>query len=483
MTLPATLPAGSAASADCGLRLLLDPYLCFGPGTEPLTPTLTAIVRHCAALGLRLAVEARTWEEARRDPDVQRRGVALWRFEPLELLPDLPLPSARDLATRFIPARSELDQADLRLLGALHSRVASLLIAEDGRLHRLADRAGFGERVMTPFDGLAWLDALAGQPRELCLTEITPAAGRADPVLERMLAEDCEPFDPYLASRLESPGSRLLVAADGDERVALGLLCPDSDELVLAALATTATARGQRGIEPIVAAALATARRLRITLRALVPPHQDQQLMLLGALGFERHGRDRHGREILRHAPADDQLRVPVGQQVWLLPVDAATHDRLVPELAGATQTELFAPGPRSHTLGSPVRKQLLRVGTAQDPAAGDLLILFHLPAPDRIRSASLTASARVRRVRRVTQLQDLLALTAGRDVPAMTELRALVQAGPISVFDLQWLGRLAQPLALSTLIERGFVGATPRTVQRLEPHSWRRLAPALALA
>ncbi|MBM5811818.1 MAG: hypothetical protein FJ191_07625 [Gammaproteobacteria bacterium] len=480
---PATLTTARALDPAGGLRLLLDPYLCFGPGSEPLAPTLCALARRCAALGLRLAVENRAWEEAGSDPDVRRRGVALWRFEPLERLPDLPLPSVRDLATRFIPARSELDQTDLRLLGALHTRVAGLLIAEDGRLHRLADRAGFGERVLTPFDGLAWLDALAGQPRELRVTEITPAAGLADPVLGQMLAEDCEPFDPYLAARLDTPGSRLLVATDGDERVALGLLCAESKDLVLAALATAATARGRHAIEPIVAAALATARRLRITLRAPVPPHQDQQLMLLGELGFERQGRDRHGREILCHAVDDGQFRLAAAQQAWLLPLDAATHDRLMPELAGATQPELFGPGPLPHTLGSPMRKQMLRSAAAREPAAGDALLLFHLPSPDRIRSASLTAAARVQRVRQVAALPELLALTAGRDVAAVTELRGLLQAGPVSVFDLQWLGRLAQPLALAALLERGLVSATPRTVQRIEPAAWRRLAPALALA
>ena len=480
---PATLPCASAAAADCGLRVLIDPYLCFGPGTEPLAPTIVAIAERCAALGIRLCVENRTWEEAARDPDVRRRGVPLWRFEPLERLPDLPLPSARDLATRFVPARSEIDQTDLRLLGALHARIAALLIAEDGRLHRLAARAAIGERVLTPRDALAWLAALAGRASDLAVTEIPPDAGLTDPALASLLAEECEPFDPYLAAHLAAPDSRMLVADDAGERVALGLLVPDAACLVLAALATTGTARGYRAIEPIIATAMATARRLRMPLQALVPPHQDQQLLLLGELGFETHGRDRHGRQILRHVADASVVRPAADRAAWLLPLDAATHDRLVPELAGATQIELFAPGRVAHTLGSSIRKQLLRATATREPGAGDILLLFHAPAPDRIRSASLTAAATVRRVRRVTGLPELLALTAGRDVPALPQLRALLQAGPVSLFDLHWRGRLARPVPVATLIERELITATPRTLLQLEPATFRRLAPDLTLA
>ncbi len=476
------LTRGRTAPADRGLRLLLDPYLCIGPGTEPIAHTLVAIAARSAALGLALCVEERSWTEAATDPDVLRSGVDLTRFEPLRRIPELPLPSARDLTARFVPARSELDQADLRLLGGLHARRADFLIADDGRLHRLAKRAGLGARVVTPWDALAWLDALAGRPRELLVAEAELPAALADPALARMLAEDCEPFDPYLRPRLETAGSRLLVASDGGAPVALGLLVPDDGGLSLAALASADTARGYRALEPVVAAALTTARRLRLALTALVPPHQDHALLLLDQLGFERRGRDRHGREIFCHATDEAAARPGSQDQAWLLPLDAASHDRLVPELAGATQTELFCPDTAAHTLGSPIRKQLLRTTSAREPDDGDLLLLFHQRAADRIRSASITAAARVTRVEHSRSLRELLALTAGRDGASMTRQREMLDAGPVSVMDLHWLGRLARPLALSALIERGIIASTPTGALRLEPEALRRLAPELVL-
>jgi len=451
---------GRSARAERGLRLLLDPYLCIGPGTDLYAPTLIAIAARSAALGLALCVEERSWTEAATDPDVLRRGVDLTRFEPLRRIGELPLPSARDLAARFVPARSELDQTDLRLLGGLQARRADLLIADDGRLHRLAQRAGLGSRVVTPWDTLAWLDALAGRPRELLVAEAELSAVLADPALARMLAEDCEPFDPYLQSRLGTAGSRLLVASDAGAAVALGLLVPDDGGLSLAALASADTARGYRALEPVIAAALTTARRLRLALTALAPPHQDHALLLLDQLGFERRGRDRHGREIFCHATDEAAARAGSGNQAWLLCSDEAAH-----------------------TLGSPIRKQFLRTTSAGEPADGDLLLLFDQRATERVRPASITAAARVMRVAHARSLRDLLALTAGRDGASMTRQREVLDAGPVSVMDLHWLGPLARPIALSALIERGIIASTPTAPLCLEPEALRRLAPELVLA
>jgi len=108
----------------------------------------------------------------------------------------------------------------------------------------------------------------------------------------------------------------------------------------------------------VVAAALSIARRQRAALRAFVPPHDDHVQILLDQLGFEASGRDRHGRGIFRHALDELTAKPAPRREAWVLPLDAASHDRLVPELAGQTQAELFSASPMPHTLGSPVRKQ-----------------------------------------------------------------------------------------------------------------------------
>ena len=472
-----------AVPADCRLRLLLDPYLCFGPGTESSAPTIAAIAARSAALGLALCVEERCWTEAATDPDVVRRGVDLSRFEPLLRVADLPMLSAQDLKTRFTPARSELDMTDLRLLGALHSHRADLLVADDGRLHLLARQAGLAARVITAWDTLAWLDSLAGRSRELRVVEAELPAALADAALARMLAEDCGPFDPYFAARLETAGSRMLVASEGGANVAMGLLVPEAGALTLVAIACADTAHGHRVLEPIFAAALAGARLLRIGLTVFVPLHQDHSMLLLDELGFERRGRDRHGREIFSHAPDAAAARPATEQHAWLLPLDAASHDSLAPELAEAPQSGLSRADPGAQALGSPIRRRLLVTSSAQEPAAGDLLLIYRQREPEQIRSTSITAAARVTRVRQAREFPELLALTAGRDGASMTRQREMLDAGMVSVMDLHWLGRLARPVALSALIERGIIDSTPAAALRLEPDALQRLAPEFLLA
>ncbi len=213
------------------------------------------------------------------------------------------------------------------------------------------------------------------------------------------------------------------------------------------------------------------------------PPHQDHVLLLLDLLGFERRGRDRHGREIFHHGIDDPTARPAQGREAWLLPLDAATHDRLVPELAGSTQTELFSAAPVPPTLGSPIRKQLVRSRSAREPDVGDLLLMLHERTPDRIRSASITSAARVTRVAHAVTPGELLAHCAGHQGEPLAQLRSMLESGAVTVIDLQWLGRLARPLAVSALIERGVMGSMPTTAVRLETGAWGRLAPELALA
>ncbi len=477
-----TLARARHAPADCGLRLLLDPYLCFGPGSESHGRTLYGISQRCATLGLELCVEGSSWQDAANDPDVQRRGVDLSRFEPLSRLPDLPLPSERDLEARFIPARSEIDETDLKLLGALHSRKVELLIAHDTRLHRLAHGAGLGARILTPADALAWLDALAGHEPAVTVTETDPRSAEQDPAVASLLAEECEPFDPYLRARLASARGRVLLARHGESLAALGVLGEGTDDaLALVALAANDITRGQRALEPIVAAALALARRKGVALEALVPPHQDHALHLLEQLGFVRGASDDHGREHLRLEATPAVPAPAAGAHAWLWPLTAAQHDELVPELAGPAQSGLFAAAEATTSLAGPLRRLWLHNASEPEPVAGDLLLLQR-PRLDAAHPAALTSALRVSEVRKVVTLAELLAFTAGRRAGTLASMRERLAGGPVTILELEWLGRLAQPLTLPTLVARAAVKRLPSVARRLDAEPYGRIALLLQL-
>ena len=472
---------------DCGVRLLLDPYLCVGPGCEAHAATLFAISQHCAQLGVTLCVERQAWLEAERDPDVVRRRVDLSRFEPVVKLEPLTLPSERDTEALFLRPRSETDVADLKLLGALHARVAHLLLALDGRIHELAAQAGFQSRVLTPADARDWLETLQGRGHAQLLRELDPRTAIAPGALADLIRDECEPYDPYLRGRLESGRGRVFATFAGDDPLAFGVIESGgaSSQIDLVALAARDAARGSRVIEPIVSAALGMARRRGVPLVAFLPPHDEMVLRLLEDVGFRRSEADPHGRVQLRHPAEPLAPRLAEGSTAWLLPLDAGTHDQLLPEMSGAAQAQLFAVGAdsRPQTLGSPVRKQLVLAAGSRAPVPGDLLLLFHGRAARRPGSASLTCIARVDRTQRCETLEDVLTLNATRPGYSLDDLQSRLSEGPVTVIDASMLGRLERFITLGKLKDLGIVGAAPRALRPLEPGDWERLSACLALA
>ena len=484
---PLTHAGRRPAPVDCNHRLLLDPFLCVGPGCEVHADTLFEIVQRAASLGVTLCVEREAWLEASLDPDVRRRTIDLGRFEPLEKLGALPLPTERDARARFVEPRGETDLADLKLLGALHARVADQLIALDGRLHRLAARAGLGARVLMPAEALAWLNALAGDQALVSLTELDPAAALGHGALAALIGEECEPFDPYLRDRLEAGRGRVLAVFRQEEPLAVGVVeaRAEDDQLALTALAAAEPERGAGVLEPVVSAALGIARRRGVPLAALLPPHEETVVLLLERLGFAHRTTDAHGRLQLRHPAGPVVPRIESGQVAWWLPLDAQAHDRLLPELAGAPQAQLFAvgSGSRPQTVGSTLRKQLLLGPLRETPVTGDLLLVFHGKAARRPASSSVTAVAHVDLAARCERLEEVLELSAPRPGWSLEEMRRRLDHGPVTVLGLTMAGRLERFLPLSWLRENGVLPSPPRTLRRIEPGQWEGLAPRLLLA
>lgn len=468
------------ALEDCNTRLLLDPWLAVGPGCEAHADTLFGIAQRCASLGLTLCVEEAAWLEAARDPDVVRRNVDLARYEPLVRLPPLPAPSERDTLARFAPAQSEAAADDLRLLGALHARVADLLIALDGRIHRLAARAGLGARVLTP------ADALAGKAVATAVREVDPRDVLQPGPLCDLVEQECMPNDPYLRDRLSDGRARALAVFEGDVPRGVGVLASGDahHELELVALAADERRRGASLLEPIVGAALAIARRLGEPLVAYLPPHDETALLLLEQLGFERLGSADHGREKLRHAQPDARPSPAAGGSAWLVPVSPEEHERLLPEFAVFEQEDLFGTGAaaRGSTLGSPLRKQLVLPAGGRTPWPGDLIALFHGRASGRRASACATALARVERVTRCAAFDEALVITASRPGLSLQDLRARLGRGPVAIVDLRLHGRLLRLLPLSLLKQEHVVAGAPRGALPLGQAAWARLAPLLEL-
>ncbi len=461
-----------------GTRLLVDPYLFAGPGCEPVAEMMATVARRCFDLGMALTVEKSAWREVAEDADVQRRGFDLARYEPLEKIQDLPVPESVQAAARRIGMHgSETSCGDLRLLGGLVSGHSDLLVALDGRVHALADDLGLAGRVLTPADALAWLESLAGGELPVILRALDPVSLLDHQGSGALLAEECGPFDPYLRERLASPQVRVLGASLQEQLAAVALIDekPVEGRIRLVALAVAEPTRGAQVVEPIVAHALATARRLGKPLAALLPPHDAISQLLLRSLGFERIGTDVHGRVEYHHALPELAKELGDGRAAWILPLPRDVHERLVPEAApGRDRTQL-------PTLQSPLRKQIvIPHPSGPTPTRGDLLLFLAPPAENS--AECLSSVVRVEAARLCNSHDQLLEQSASRPGYTLRQLQGLEGSTPSLVMDATSLGQLEWFMPIDLLEDMEVLNSPPETLYRLPRSAWDRIAGWLTL-
>lgn len=461
----------------------MDTYACLGPGGTDLIPLLSRLVSGCDAAGITLCVDSAAWTEAEQDPDIRRRGVDLAVFAGAQRLNALSMPTSRDLSSRFVPARNEMDTADLRLLGALHARIADVLVTQDVRLRRLADRAGIGARVLTLAEALSWVRRLQGQPVQFRVREAQPSAVLADPLLDDLLAQECEVFDPYLRSTLAENRGRALIATDGDRSIGFAFLLPGAGgpQLEIQALAVESSSLGSLPLEAMILAARALARRRDSDLHVLLPPHTDFALLQLEQLGFERRGQDRHGR-----ARLVDCTTGPLADahSHWMMHLDPVAHATLLPEIGGLAQQQLFAAGDsRNDGLVSGVRRQIAVPRQAREPTRDDVVFAMHGRADSLAASRAVTAVLIVEQVVRCDSAAELMVACCRHGTLQASDIPGLLANGGATVLTLRMVGRLEHPVPFARLRQLGLVRSLPQVLRRLERSAVARLLPLLTLS
>lgn len=459
-------------------RLLVDPYLFAGPGCEPVADMMATVARRCFDLGFALTVEKSAWRDVAEDADVKRRGFDLARYEPLEKIPDSPVPETVQAAARRLGMNGgETSVADLRLLGGVVSGSSDLLVALDGRIHALADDLGLAGRVLTPADTLAWLESLAGGELPVVLRALDPVSLLDHEGTGALLMEECGPFDPYLRERLGEPEVRALGASLRDQPAAVALIDekPVEGRIRLVALAVAEPTRGAQVVEPILAHVLATARRLGKPLAALLPPHDAISQLLLRSLGFERVGTDVHGRVEFHHEVPALVRELGEGRAAWILPLSRDVHERLVPEAtAGSNRTQL-------PTLQSPLRKQIvIPHAKGPTPARGDLLLFLAPPAENS--AECLSSVVRVEASRLCNGQDELLEQSASRPGYTLSQLQGLNGPTPSLVMDATSLGQLEWFMPIDLLEDLEVLDAPPEGLYRLPRSAWDRIAGWLTL-
>jgi GNAT superfamily N-acetyltransferase len=139
-------------------KLLIDTNVVIGlEDPQPVQASLAELVRLSAEHSVGLFVHGANYDDVARDKDDARREVTLSKLAKFQKLQGLPVPDDAALIARFGTIGRENDRSDVGLLIALDAKAIDFLVSQDGGLHRRADKAGLGGRVLTVEEALQWL--------------------------------------------------------------------------------------------------------------------------------------------------------------------------------------------------------------------------------------------------------------------------------------------------------------------------------------
>ncbi|MBF0394651.1 MAG: GNAT family N-acetyltransferase [Alphaproteobacteria bacterium] len=502
-------------------RLLTDTNIIIGlEDARPVRAPLAELVKLSNEHSVGLFVDGANYDDVTRDRDAARREVTLSKLDKFQRLRGVPLPPDADLIARFGPIKSENDRADVRLLAALDAHAADFLVTQDIGLHRRAERAGLGARVLTVDAALEWLRQTF-QARSVRL-----------PYVEERKAYQVDPKDPIFASLREDyhgfdawfdtcrKGHRECWILEIDERIAGIVIRKDEDHLAagtrhpgpkilkVCTFKVMDDFRGEKFGELLLKQVLWFAQRNGYDVVYLtVFPKHGFLIDLLCYYGFEVADESR-GECVMEKVLARGALPAPAsavfeedrrhyprfhdGPTVgkFCIPIKPEYHRCLFPEIAKGNLLSLF-PGEdsmldhhRDRTPGNTIRKVYLCRAKITKLRPGDILFFYMSKGAAYAYSQSITTVGIVEQVTQATTTEDLIRLTAKRSVFTETELasRRASTDRPVKVIDFLLIGHAERPPGLKELIASRVFKGPPQSITELTGERYAALRPKIDL-
>lgn len=209
------------------MRILLDTNIIIPleDSSRALHASFGDFVRLANAHKHTLLVHPGSLDDIERDPDEERQKISLSRFRKYTLLiPPPEPPSVIELTTYDLTQSNDNDRVDNEILFSIYRDAANILISEDRRLHKKADRLGISSRVHYLQQAVAFLKRIhASIPvflpniEEQSLYQIDVALPFFD-----SLREDYPEFDDWYKTKARD-GRRAWIHRDSDGEI--GAIC------------------------------------------------------------------------------------------------------------------------------------------------------------------------------------------------------------------------------------------------------------------
>jgi len=452
---------------------------------EGMTEPALDLLRSIEAAGYQLFIHPDIRADISRDRDDARRRLRELLLKKYLPLPDPPpTPDGWEQQLGRPPTGSN-DWVDDRLLAAVRANAVNVLVTEDRRIHRKAERVGLRHRVATIGDALALVQGLRAsfaQPPPAVEFTYAHNVDVEDPFFDSLRA-DYPPFDKWLRGCQEQHRQCWVIRAEGRRLAALCLIKDEQNTvglegkiLKLCTFKVAPEHRGRRLGELLLKSAFAHAfANKHDAIYVTAFEKQEELINLFEDFGFQEHGRNERGELVLvKHlrqttdsslSPLEFHVRygppaMRLTEPAFVVPIEPRFHHLLFPD--ADAQLGLQA---GSHPFGNGLRKAYLCRAPIRQIGPGAPLLFYLSQSKSAVTVIGVAEETVVSR-----DAEEIASAVGKRTVYSMRDIEKFCSSSEVLAILFRQAMRVEpRPITLTELVQNGVLRAAPQSIVRVQ--------------
>lgn len=394
------------------------------------------------------------------------------------------------------------DWVDHQLLAALQANAANILVTEDRRIHRKADRIGLKHRVATVSDALALVQGLRDKPiQSPPAVDFTYAHNLdvKDPFFDSLRGDyGGAGFDAWIA-KCQEEHRRCWVVRGADDRLAALCLIKGEDAayglqgkiLKICTFKVSPLHAGRRLGELLLKSAFSHAFGNKYEFVYLTAfPKQEALIGMLEDFGFYEHQSRGDGELVFvkKLRPSGDEAQLTplefhvqygpplmrfAGMPAFVIPIEPRFHRLLFPD--AELQLEL---NPGTHSFGNGLRKAYLCNAQTRQIKPGSPLLFYLSHSRKAVTVLGVAEETFIS-----NKAEEIAGMVGKRTVYSMSEIEELCAKGEtLAILFRQARIIEPKPIQLHELIQNAVLKAAPQSIVTIPENAYPWLRHRLDL-
>lgn len=476
------------------MRILVDTNILIHREEYQIVPeSLQQLMRNLSSLGITVLIHPGSISELERNPDAEKRKIAISKVKSYPILESPPTPeSDQEYLEGVGNPRTANDLFDITLLYAVYRNAVDFLITEDQGIHIRAMRINKRDQVLSIEESLSFFKIDEGS----VITELLPAVKEEfvynldynDSILDSLKSE--YPGFKKWWEKISSEGRKAVVGYNTDESMSALLITKIENESILTTPPIPPKKRlkictfivkntGQKIGELFVKKSIQIC--LKNSIDEMYLTHftkpEDYLVSLIGRFGFERVSKIGNEDVYMKHLVPAKSMRELIpstasknyyptfydGFRVkkFIVPIIPKYHERLFTEYIGR-QTEILEHSGGFIIEGNTIDKVYLSHSSIRSVDSGDLLLFYR--SKD---SKELTSIGVVERVFVNRNSDYILKQIGKRSVYSIEEIREMSKK-PTLVILFRWHFHFPEPIGIEDLKDMRIIKQAPQSITKI---------------